>query len=120
MILQKNLTQSLLNQIFVIISDAYILVTGNIAGVNGNNNTKVCFKNCNPFIRCVTHLNDEHVETADNLDIIMNLYNLIKYSDNHEQSSGSLFQYKRQEQPLNDAGNIDNVTAVNSSSFKYK
>ena len=101
-------------------SDAYILVTGNIAVVNGNNNTKDCFKNCNPFIRCVTHLFDEHVETADNLDIIMNLYNLIKYSDNYEQSSGSLFQYKRQEQPLSDAGNIDNVTVDSSSSFKYK
>ena len=79
-------------------SDAYILVTGNIAVVNGNNNNLVCFKNCNSFTRCVTHINDEHVEAADNLDIIMNLYNLIEYSDNYGQTSGSLFQYKRQEQ----------------------
>ena len=63
-------------------SDAYILVTGDTAVVNGNNNTLVSFKNCSPFIRYVTYLNDEHVETADNLDIIMNLYNLIEYSDN--------------------------------------
>ena len=39
-------------------SDAYILVTANIAVVNGNDNASVCFKNCSPFIRCVTHLND--------------------------------------------------------------
>ena len=68
--------------------------------MNGNNNTKVCFKNCSPFIRCVTHLNDEHFETAENLDPVMNLYNLIEYSDNYEQTSESLFQYKRQEQNL--------------------
>ena len=71
-------------------SDVYILVTGNIAVANRNNNTLVCFKNCSPYNRCVTHLNDEHVETADNLHIIMNLYNLIEYSDNYEQSSGSI------------------------------
>ena len=68
--------------------------------MNGNNNAKVCFKNCSPFIRCVTHLNDEHFETAENLDPVMNLYNLIEYSDNYEQTSESLFQYKRQEQNL--------------------
>ena len=75
-------------------SDAYILVKGNIAVVNGNNNSLVSFKNCSPFTRCVTHVNDEHVETADNVDIIMNFYNLIEHSDSYEQSSGSLWQYK--------------------------
>ena len=65
-------------------SDAYILVTANITVVNGNDNTSVCFKNCSPFIRCVTHLNDEHVETSENFDLTMNLYNLIEYSDNDE------------------------------------
>ena len=75
--------------------DAYILVTGDIAVVNANNNTKVCFKNCSPFTRCVTHLNDEHIKTAENLDLIMNMYNLIEYSDNYVQSSGSSWQYKR-------------------------
>ena len=42
----------------------------------------VAFKNCAPFTRCVTHINEEHVETAENLDIIMAIYNLIEYSDN--------------------------------------
>ena len=82
-------------------SDAYILVTGNIVVVNGNQNTSIAFKNCSSFIRCVTHLNDEHVETADNLDIITNLYNLIGYSDNYSHTSGSLWQYKRDEQNMN-------------------
>ena len=60
-------------------SDEYILVTGNIAFVGGGNNTKGCFKNCTPFTRWVTHLNDERVETAENLDLIMNLYNLVRF-----------------------------------------
>ena len=88
--------------------------------MNGNNNTKVCFKNCSPFIRCVTDLNDEQIETSEKLELLMNLYNLIEYSDNYEQTSRSLFQYKIQEQNLNAAGNIENVNANDSSSFKYK
>ena len=92
-------------------SDAHILVTGNIAGVNGNENTYVCFKNCSPFTRSVIHLNDEHIEAADNLDIVTALYNLIEYSDNYKQSSGSLWQHKRNEQNFNAAGNIDNVNS---------
>ena len=51
-------------------SDAYILVTGDIKVADVAANTNVAFKNCAPFTRCVTHINDEHVETAENLDII--------------------------------------------------
>ena len=52
-------------------SDAYILVTGDIKVAGVAANTNVGFKNCAPFARCVTHINDEHVETAENLDIII-------------------------------------------------
>ena len=48
------------------------------------------------------------------------MYYLIEYSDNYEQSSGSLCHYKRDEQNINAAGNIDNVNGNHSSSFKYK
>ena len=97
-----------------------MLVTGDIAVVGGDQNTPIAFKNCAPFTRCVTHINDEHVETAENLDIIMPIYNLIEYSDNPADSSGSLWQFKRDEQNMTNAGNPDNVTAGDSSSFKYK
>ena len=52
-------------------SEAYILVTGDIKVAEVAANTNVAFKNCAPFTRCVTHINDEHVETAENLDIVM-------------------------------------------------
>ena len=49
-------------------SDAYILVTGNITATGGGANDRVAFKNCAPFTKCITHVNDEHVDNADNLD----------------------------------------------------
>ena len=96
--------------------DAYILATGDIKVAAVAIDTNVAFKNCAPFTRCVTHINDEHVETAENLDIIMPMYNLIEYSD----SSGSLYQFKRDEPPMNNAVNLNNVALDNSTSFKYK
>ena len=94
-------------------------MTGNIAVVGGDQNTEIAFKNCSPFTRCVTHLNDKHVETTENLDIVMNMYNLIEYSDNYADASGSLWQHKRDEQNMNN-GSIVDVTTNDSSSFKYK
>ena len=101
-------------------SDAYILVTGDIKVASVAANTNVAFKNCPPFTRCVTHINDEHVQTAENLDIIMSIYNLIEYSDDYADSSGSLYQFKRDESPMNDAKHPLNVALDNSTSFKYK
>ena len=48
----------------------------------------------------------------------MPMYNLIEYSDNYQDSSATLYQYKRDEPPEDDA--IANLTAGNSDSFKYK
>ena len=107
MIQPLNLRQSLLDQIFVtaiksfqINSDAYFLVTGDIKVENFAANTNVAFKNCAPFTRCVTHINDDHFETVGNLDRIMSMYNLIEYGDNYSDSSGSLYQFKRDESPF--------------------
>ena len=101
-------------------SDAYILVTGDITVEGGDDNTRAAFTNCHPLTRSVIHLNDEHVETAENLDLVMNMYNLIEYSDNYSDTTASLYQYRKQKQPLDNTGNIADVTTGNSSSFKYK
>ena len=98
-------------------SDANILVTGDIKVADVAANTNVAFKSCARFTRCVIHINDEHVETAENLDIIMPMCNLVQYSDNYEDSSESLYQFKRDESPMNDA---ENVALDNSTSFNYK
>ena len=95
-------------------------MTGYIKAADVAANTNVAFKNCAPITRCVTHINDEHVETAENLDIIIPMHNVIEYSDNYADSSGSLYQFKRDESPMNDAGNPNNVALDNSTFFKYK
>ena len=71
-------------------SDTYNLVTGNITATGGDGNTRVALKNCAPFTKCVTHINDEHVDGAINLDIIMPMYNLIEYSDKYSNTLGTL------------------------------
>ena len=101
-------------------ADAYILVNGTIKAANAVNATRLALKNCAPFTKCNLEINDEHVDTAENLDIVMPMYNLIKYSDNYQDSSATLYQYKRDEPPGNDDGNTVNLTADNSDSFKYK
>ena len=98
--------------------DAYILVDDTIRGTGGNNNTRLVLKNCGPFTKCNLEINDEHVDTAENLEIVMPMYNLIEYSDNYQDSSAMLYQYKRDEPPEDNA--MANLTVNNSSSFKYK
>ena len=98
--------------------DAYILVDGTIRAAAANANTRLALKNCAPFIKCNLEINDEHVDTAENLDIVMPLYNLIEYSDNYQDSSATLYQHKRDEPPEADA--IADLTDDTSSSFKYK
>ena len=102
-------------------SDAYILVTGNINVTGGDANTKVAFKNCSPFEKCRTEINETFVDEAGHINIAMPMYNLIEYSDNYSDTSGSLWQFKRDEIE----GDVDltvNAQHIpnNSSSFKYK
>ena len=94
-------------------SDAYILVTGNIQ--NKPANSVVAFKNCAPFRTCDVTINDGHIEKAGDLDIVMPMYNLLEYSDNYQDSTGSLYQFKRDEPP-DDNTNVANDT----SSLVYK
>ena len=99
-------------------AEACILVDGTIRAANNvNNNTRLALKNCAPFAKCNLEINDEHIDTAKNLDIVMPMYNLIEYSDSYQDSSATLYQYKRNEPP----DDINNNLATNtSSSFKYK
>ena len=96
-------------------SNAYILVKGNISVVDGDANTKVAFKNCAPFRNYITEINETFIDEAKHINVTMPMYNLIEYCDNYSDSSGNLWQFKRDEI----TGNI-NLTNNNFSSFKYK
>ena len=110
-------------------SDAYILVKGTIsvnntaaagAAVN-NNDEKVIFKNCGPFTNCISEINNTQIDNAKDIDIVMPMYNLIKYSDNYAKTSGSLWQYCK-DMPARDANNIiEEFTGGNTTdSFNLK
>ena len=63
-------------------SDAYILVEGTIA-VAGNNlrdrrNRPLILQNNAPFVSCITRINGQLIEDADDLDIVMPMYNLLR------------------------------------------
>ena len=64
-------------------SDAYILVRRDIKVTAGDTNTRIAFNNCAPFTKCITHLNDEHIDGADDLVILMLMYIFTEYSDNY-------------------------------------
>ena len=99
-------------------SDAYILVTGNIT-TTPNAVTQLIFKNCAPFKKCRTEINETFIDEADFVNIAMPMHNLIEYSDNYSSTSGSLRQFKRDEEPIDNNGASINLTTENSSSFKY-
>ena len=110
-------------------SDAYILVKGTITvtapGVNNNannirdkRNRPLILKSNAPFVSCITRINGELIEDADDLDIVMSMYILLEYSKNCRKTIGSLYNYYRDE--LSDDAddiNIDNIKVVNSNTF---
>ena len=65
-------------------------------------------------------INETFVDEAKHINITMPMYNLTQYSDNYSDTSGSLWQFKRDEQPKENNGEISDVSTDNSSSFKYK
>ena len=112
-------------------SGACILVKGNIsvnynagAGVAANNtNKKVIFKNCAPFTNSISKINNIQIDIAEYVDIVMQMYNLIEYSNNYSKTPGNLWQYCKEIPAVNNAGNIvdfDGANATDSFNFKTK
>ena len=91
-------------------ADSYILVKGTItitgAGANAGEikaderDKGVTFKNCTPFTKCISRINNTDIDNAQDIDIVMPMYNLIEYSDNYAKTSGSLYQYYKMNQMI--------------------
>ena len=96
-------------------SDAYIVAKGEITVTNPNNakrNKVVAFKNNAPFINCISKINGVQTDNAEDLDVVMSMYNLLQYSKNYKKATGSLWNYYSDEQ--------SNPLSSNSKSFEYK
>ena len=115
-------------------SDAYIVVKRNLtvnkktftadieapnntaANVNATNNAnnnafgekKLAFKNNAPFINCISKINGVIIDNAEHLDVVMPMYNLLEYSKNFRKTTGSLWNYYRDEPKSNTDNN--NIT----------
>ena len=102
-------------------ADAYILVKGTITvtGVGDDaaakrldeRNKRLIFKYCAPFTKCISRRNNKDIDTAQVIDIVIPMYNSIEYSDSYSKTSGSLWQYYKDE---------PNDNLANSESFKSK
>ena len=87
--------------------DAYILVNGRItitgAGDDGaarraeERDQGVTRKNCGPFTKCISKINNTDIDTTRDIDIIMRMYSLTEYCDNYSKTSGSLWEYYKDE-----------------------
>ena len=97
-------------------NDTYILVRGDIT-ITAAGATQVAFKNCAPFTKCITKIDGTTIDDAEDLDLVMPMYNLIEYSSNYSETIGRLWFY------LKDEATDFNADIVNDDhfiSFKYK
>ena len=92
------------------------------ADKNANNvGKKVIFKNCAPFTKCISEINDTQVDNAKDIDVVMSMYKLTEYSDSYLKKSGSLWQYCKDILAVNDNGDIVDFNEVNITDlFNFK
>ena len=91
-------------------ADSYILVKGTITitGAGDNAGEKqaderdkgVRFKNCAPFTKCISRINNADIDNAHDIDIVMPMDNLVEYSHSYSKTSGSLWQYTKRIQMI--------------------
>ena len=96
-------------------SDGYIVVKGSITVTDPDNvkrNKSVAFKNSAPFINCISKIHGIEIDNAEDLDVVIPMYNLLEYSKYYRKTTGSLCNYYRDEP--------SNPLSFNSESFKYK
>ena len=106
-------------------SDAYIVAKG-VVTVSAEErdrdeiNRDLILKNNAPFISRISKINRVLIENAEDLDIVIPMYNFLEYSKNYSKTSSSLWNYYRDEltDETND-NNGPNKNVMNSKSFKY-
>ena len=103
----------------------HILVKGTITvaripAVADNVGKEVVFNNWAPFIDCISETNNMQIANAKDIDGVMPMYNLIVYVNNYLKTSGSLWQYYRDELALNNGAIVNFHATNNSASFTFK
>ena len=83
---------------------------------------KLALKNNDPSTSCISKINNTLIENAEDLDIVMPMYNLLEYSKNYRKTTGSFWNYYRDEPNSGIGGENNNVnySIKDSKSFDYK
>ena len=127
-------------------SDAYIVVTGeitvnkrvftiadfvvpnktqdvvaatNTGKVNNVIDGKLAFRNSAPFISCISKISNVLFDNAEDLDVVMSMYNLIEYSKNYSKTTGVLWNYYRNE-PNSVVNNGIDSSIRDSKTYDYE
>ena len=120
---QENKTLTNQTQITIVLksnlcdcNDTYILVIGNIL-IAGNIATWVAFRNCTSFSKCITKVDGITIDEVEDLDVVMLIYNLLDYSSNYSDMTGSSWLYSNTEASKSNV----NIAGTNAFiCFKYK
>ena len=88
--------------------DAYILVRGDIITMAHNNPAPVAFKNCASITKCITKIDGTTIDDAEDLDLVMSMYNLIEFSSNYSDAISSFCLYYKDEATTFKADIADN------------
>ena len=81
-------------------SDAHILISGTIINDGSEDDDaakRAILKTCVPFTECISNINNTEIDNAKDIDVVMPMYNLIEYSYNYSKTSGSVWQYYKDE-----------------------
>ena len=97
-------------------NNTYILVRDDIT-IIGHNVTQAAFKNCTPFTKCITYTDGTTIDDAEDLDLVILMYNLLEYSSNYSDTCSSWFNSKDEAIDFADIANNDNV--IRRHSYKW-
>ena len=86
---------------------------------NSAHDKKLAFKNNAPFISCISIINNSLITDAEDLDVVMPMYNLIEYNKNYSKTTGGLGNYYRDKPNIGAIGDIS-YSIRDWNSFHYK
>ena len=124
---QIRLKTSMLRSDLCDFSDAYFVAKEDITLTKTTNrdfidirNRSLRFKNNAPFTNCTSKIKNVLIDNVENLDAVMSMYNLLEYSKNYRKTTGSLWNYYRDETHNPPTANYNADHIANFASFKYK
>ena len=80
---------------------------------------KLASKNNALFLSCISKINNTFIDNTEDLDVLMLMYNLLEYSKNYSKTTGSFWNYYRDE-PNSGTNNNINYSIKDSKSLDYK